>query len=287
MQSDITQQLFDRIFKTKQGGCDTLSTLLGILRDGLKRSKYYMQRPGTANQVYHQFNYLFDQLGLGGTPSVNGGPKMKYELTPTVSDFLQTIKHKNFGSPTLKHFTFQDLNVGVKDILPEAITDTLWPLNVNTGHLNFYNSFCMGYLTCHNGGTLFQRAVAHRAITQPDEFLSVCEIFQENPDKVLESIRNGNSTTHTEIALLSKIVDRNITVFEFSESGKIESDCFYDLTNHGFSKAPTNYLGCFAKGATKNFFPLVRKHGMKMPPPEAQTSAVVNRSKQSFLRERK
>lgn len=59
----------------------------------------------------------------------------------------------------------------------------------------------------------------------------------------------------------------------------MESDSFYDLNNHGVSKAPTNFLGCVSYGDTKTFFPLVRKHGMNVLPPEAQTSAIVQKSK--------
>lgn len=279
--ADWFQDLCEK-FGVKPQSSSTADGILNTFRDYLKKlgSKYYR---GSQNRYYHVNNAIYENLRLIDTPSRETSTKIDYRLTPTVNDFLQQIKSRTFGSPTLKYFTYADLNVGIKEILPEVITDTLWPLNVNTGNLNFYNSFCLGYLTCHNGGTLFQRAVAHRAITQPNEFTSICDIFQEHPQHVLESIRYGKSPTQTEIALLSKVVDRNITVFQFNENGQIESDIFYDFNNHGVHTAPTNYLGCIAQGDTKTFFPLVRKQGMTVLPPEAQTSAIVGKAKHSFF----
>lgn len=275
-------QEFCEGFGLKPQSSSTSDGIFNTFRDYLKKlgEKHYR---GSQNRYYHVNNAIYENLRLIDTPSRETSTKIDYQLTPTVNDFLQQIKSRTFGSPTLKYFTYADLNVGIKEILPEVITDTLWPLNVNTGNLNFYNSFCLGYLTCHNGGTLFQRAVAHRAITQPNEFTRICDIFQEHPEQVLESIRYGKSPTQTEIALLSKVVDRNITVFQFNENGKIESDIFYDFNNHGVHTAPTNYLGCIAQGDAKTFFPLVRKQGMTILPPEAQTSAIVGKAKHSFF----
>lgn len=159
--------------------------------------------------------------------------------------FLMEIKKPLYGSWNMSNFSSADINTHLEKILPESVTTDLVPLVNNMGPESFYNAFGTSYLACRGGGTAFRNAVAYTAITNPTSFGEICELMNEDTKEILHNLRSKGTVSNTEIACMSWLTEKNITVFEFDNRGNIKSDVYFDFAHGKSAKSNTVYIGCF------------------------------------------